>query len=175
MSGGIFHTCVKLCRISTNTPTTQQRTPGYSCQTDQSKQQDLSFSDNNRLFPSWSNFTIIFPCLANRNIVSLSMAPHHSGPAVCFCTDIFPPWLITLGHGGSKPVMNNFWMWGISFTPGPHLTWIPEPHVPGYSVLPEEDTLVGEPFPLKFRVSSGEQQKAPFGKGWSLRGLSCTW
>lgn len=59
-------------------------------------------------------------------------------------------------------------------TPGPRLTCRPAPDVPGYSVLPEEDTLVVEPFPLKFRVSCGEQQKAPIAQGYSLRGLSCT-
>lgn len=40
-------------------------------------------------------------------------------------THIFPPWLITLGLGGSKPVMNNFWMCGISFTQGPSINMMP--------------------------------------------------
>lgn len=100
----------------------QQLTPGNSCQTGKGKQQGLSSLDNNRFCPSWYYLTIIFPRLANSNIVSLSVAPHHSGPAAGFCTDIFPPWLITLDLGGSKPVMNNFWMWGPSIDMKPWAT-----------------------------------------------------
>lgn len=52
------------------------------------------------------------------------------------------------------------------------LTWRPEPGVPGYTALPEEDTWVGELFCLRLRVSPGEQRKNPITKGWSWRGLS---
>lgn len=165
MSGKIFHTsCVKLCWVSINTPWNTNVLSPAAESNGWGKQHSLSILDNNRLLSSWHYFTV-FACVANRSKVPLWMAPHHSGPAAGFYTDIFPPWLIILGLGGSKPVMNNFWMWGISFTPGPQLTWCPEPDVPGYSVLPEEGTLVGEPFPSKFRVSSEEQQKAPIGNG----------
>lgn len=81
------------------------------------------------------------------------MAPQHSGHAAGFSSDIFPP------------LIDYFRPWGFKAGQEQFLTSCPEPDVPGYSVLPEEGTLVGEPFSLKFRVSSGEQQKAPITKG----------
>lgn len=73
----------------------------------------------------------------------------------------------------SPHLIDYFRTWG--FKAGQEfLTWRPEPGVPGYTVLPEDDTLVGELFCLRLRVSPGEQQKDPITKGWSLRGLSVT-
>lgn len=73
----------------------------------------------------------------------------------------------------SPHLIDYFRTWG--FKAGQEfLTWRSEPGVPGYTALPEEDTLVGELFCLRLRVSPGEQQKDPIGKGWSLRGLSGT-
>lgn len=73
----------------------------------------------------------------------------------------------------SPHLIDYFRTWG--FKAGQEfLTWRPEPGVPGYTALPEDDTLVGELFCLRLRVSPGEQQKDPIAKGWSWRGLSGT-
>lgn len=111
---------------------------------------------------SWYWCTTTLPRLSNRNIISLWMALQHSGPTAGFSSDIFPP------------LIDYFRPWGFRAGQEHFLTWCPELDVPSYSASPEEATLVGELFFLKFRVSSWKQQKASITKGGSLRGLSRT-
>lgn len=59
----------------------------------------------------------------------------------------------------SPHLIDYFRTWG--FKAGQEfLTWRPEPGVPGYTALPEEDTLVGELFCLRLRVSPGTTEKS---------------
>lgn len=93
-------------------------------------------------------------------IASLSVASSCSGSAEAFAPIYsLPDW--SLWDTG---VQSRSWtIFGCedSLQPrGTRLTPRSVPYVPGYSVLPEEATLV-EPFTLKHRLSSDGQQKAP--------------
>lgn len=100
------------------------------------------------------------PCTYETNFAPSGSLPHWPRGGL-----LYIPSLDRLRTRGSKLVINNFWVWGISFIQGPSVNMISSASCPWLLFVTWGGHISWLTFPLKFRVSWGEQQKATLSKG----------
>lgn len=152
-----LHTCLNILPPAADS--------SFSSGTFKGSKSALQFSDKTSL---------IAPRPARRIIALLRMPVHPSGLWAELCTNLFPPGLITLRLYSSKPVVNNFWMWGISSTRGPSINTELCARCPRLLFVTWGGHISGT-FTLKCQGKLWKTAEGSHIEGGSLRGLCSVW